>query len=1257
MSYFEGLKSTSEGTLLSVFEKAAKSFPKIPAIETKYKTVTYKKLLRRAKAIAKVLHQKGVGVGDRVVVKLPTGGVELYETILGILFSGAAYVPIDFEDSESRLLRIAVTCDAAAVFTESGLEIRHGRRRALTEASPKSDAWIIFTSGSTGTPKAVAVTHESAVNFVFAEQKLFGSNRLIKPGTRVAATLSPAFDASVEEMWLAWANGGTLVPIAREVLTSGPDLPHALQNERIEVLSTIPSIARFLTEEEMSGLKLLILGGEAVTVELAEGLQREGMELWNTYGPTEATVITTATHLRRGDPITIGLPIQGSSIAVLDESGRPVELGEVGELAISGKCLGRYLNDEFDKQKYRPVPSLGWQRSYFTGDFVRVTLRGLEFVGRVDEQIKVGGKRIDLTEIEQVSASITGVAASSAVAVRTEQGDYNVHSFLVLKDGHSSDAVQREMQGRLPAGIRPTLHVLDSLPIKTSGKVDKSALSELIKNSFRVDQDGSFIAREFSKVLGLEKVNEQDNFFALGGTSIKVAQLVVQLRKKFASVTVADVYKYPTPETLHLKLTTRKSTLEPSNAHGSKKRGDRSKSLLAFILQTLVGSVIGFLFLLLLSLGGMHPGWFEIFSILAVMAFIGAGLGRAVISAFLIRLITIGIKSGRFERNGLTHLRIWLAERVCDMLFVSELAGSPWMILFARLTGSRIEQGCTIESLPPVLGNLSMGAHSSIGRDVHVSGWNISDGSLFVDGFDLGSDVRIGNRSFLAEGVSIGSGTEIEVGTFVDRSVGSNLVIQGSPMVEISGFNWPSARPVKNKRWVIAYALSPSLFAIVQLATYIPMLLLINIANSSARVSQLGELLISWALVLGPFTAVVSTVVQGLVIRIATRSVKAGLFSTDSREGYASWVVERLLQRSRRNSYWVYASVVTPIWARLLGAKVGKNCEISTFNGQIGLVEIGDECFIADDVSLAPREIKSGWVRIGSVLLESRSFMGNSGHAGADVKVSTGVLVGVASIAPANNVANAAFLGIPPVEFPHITAQVENRLTYAPTASLKAKRLSVEIFRLLPAAINYVLLGSMLFFVEQLTTDNDPQIVWVICYGLLYTLASYAAVLTVIAAKWVLVGRVVKSEHSLWTNFVWRNELVWNFVESLAIPWVGSVTIDTPLHNHFLRMMGARIGKNVSLGTWFLDDPDLIRIGDNSTIMKSADLQTHLFHDRLMRLDSVEIESNSTIGSGTFLLPGSRVGASSSISAGSLVARGEVVPKMSQWLGNPIEAR
>ena len=104
-------------------------------------------------------------------------------------------------------------------------------------------------------------------------------------------------------------------------------------------------------------------------------------------------------------------------------------------------------------------------------------------------------------------------------------------------------------------------------------------------------------------------------------------------------------------------------------------------------------------------------------------------------------------------------------------------------------------------------------------------------------------------------------------------------------------------------------------------------------------------------------------------------------------------------------------------------------------------------------------------------------------------------------------------------------------------------------------------------------------------------------------------------------------------------------------------MMGAKIGKNVSLATWFLDDPDLIRIGDNSTIMKSADLQTHLFHDRLMRLDSVNIESNSTIGSGTFLLPGSRVGASSSISAGSLVARDEVVPKMSQWLGNPIESR
>lgn len=1257
MSYFEGNRSTSEGTLVTVFEEIAKRFPNVAAIETQSKSVSYRDLLSSAKKIAKRLNRNGVGHGDRVVVKLPTGESALYETILGILFSGATYVPLDSEDSETRLSNIALTCQAAAVISDSGIEIRKIGKLALSSPSPNSDAWIIFTSGSTGVPKAVAVTHESAVNFVVAEQEIFGQDRLLKPGTRVAATLSPAFDASVEEMWLAWANGGTLVPIKREVLTSGPDLASGLASARIEILSTIPSIARFLIDGDLGHLKLLILGGEAVTAELSDGLQRSGLEVWNTYGPTETTVVATATPLSKGEPVTIGFPLQGVAIAVLDENERPVELGEIGELVIAGKCMGRYLDDANDKKKFRSVSSLGWNRSYFTGDFVKVTIRGLEFVGRIDEQIKIGGKRIDLTEVEKVASGIQAVAAASAVAVRSEEGDYGLHCFLVLRDGNNSDDIQNELLTRLPAGIKPILHVLESLPIKTSGKVDKSSLSQLVQNPFRDDQEGSYIAREFSRVLGLERVNENDNFFAKGGTSIKVAQLVVRLRKKFLSVTVADVYKNPTPAALEQALASRKNSLTPSNTVDTKAHGNKIRSLLSVLLQISVASALGFLFLILLSFGGMHLKWFEVFLLLGVFTFVGAGFGRSVISAILIRFITHRIKSGRYARNGITHLRIWLAERICDIFFVSELAGSPWMILFARITGARIEQGCTIESLPPVLGNLSMGPHSSIGRDVHIAGWNISEGSLLVDGFNIGSGVRIGNRSFLEEGVSIGSGTEIEVGTFVDRSVGSNLVIQGSPMVETVGFNWPVDIAKNKKRWALAYALSPSLFALVHLATYLPIILLMQGVTDGAGVAQLGWMLVSWGLVLGPSTSVLNTLGQGVMIRIAASRVKPGLFSADSREGYASWVVERLIQRTRRNSYWIYASVVTPIWARLLGAKVGKNCEISTFNGQIGLVEIGDECFIADDVSLAPRELKKGWVRIGSVRLENRSFMGNSGHARADVKVSAGVLVGVASIAPPNNMPHAAFLGIPPVEFPHVATQDEIRLTYAPTALLKAKRLFVEIFRLLPAAISYLLLGSILIFLDQLVTNNDSQLKWVLFYGILYTLASYVAVWIAISAKWLLVGRVVKSEHRLWTNFVWRNELVWNFVESLVVPWVASVTIDTPIHNHFLRMMGAKIGKNVSLTTWFLDDPDLIRIGDNSTIMKSADLQTHLFHDRLMRLDSVNIGEYSTIGSGAFILPGSRVGSCSSIAAGSLVPRDEVVPELSRWFGNPIEAR
>ncbi len=1255
MSLIQGPEGSTALTLVDIFKSTARLHPKAVAIDSRGSKVTYESLLRSAEKLAKTLNKNGVGYGDRVTIQLATGGSGLYEAILGVLFSGAAYVPVDFEDSERRLETVKDVSKAAAHISPSGLKI-HQKSAAKWWSIPcESDAWVIFTSGSTGVPKAVAVTHRSAANLVVAERDLFCKENPLAPGTRVAATLSPAFDASIEEMWLAWSTGATLVPIDRNTLTSGPDLADALKKLQIDALSTVPSLARFLIGQDLGALRLLILGGEAVTPDLAQGLLRPKMELWNTYGPTEATIIASAALLREGDPITIGDPIAGAALAVIDDEGHLVSVGATGELVISGIGLGRYLNAELDSQKFKPVPSLGWKRAYFTGDYVRVTLHGLEFVGRIDEQVKVGGKRLDLAEVELAAASITGVTSTAAVAQRSDFGDYSISCFLTVDEGFSNEVFKTELQKRLPAGIRPSVHVLESLPLKTSGKVDKNKLAEVLTKPAGISETSSFTAQQFAKVLHLSDAGDDDNFFELGGTSIKVAQLVVELRRQFATATVADVYKYPTPAALQKALGARVK-LAPQQISESSQRPLKAhaRSFAAIGLQILIGAVFGgssLLFLGALRSGAELPG---LIAALCLAISIATGAGRAIIAAGIIRLVTLGIKPGRYRRNGLNHQRLWLAERIGDIFSVSELTGTKWMILFARLTGSKVSRGCTIESMPPVLGNLVMGANSSIGRDVHISGWTLQGEELFVAGFEIGSRVRIGNRSFISEGVAIGSDVEVASGSLVDANLADGYFVSGSPMEEFVPDSWPEEKANQRGGWSLAYSLAPSLLGLLYLVQIVPTVLLFSLANTQVTPLPAPTWLI-WLIALGPVTLIINAILSGLVIRIATRFVSPGLYAVNSREGFFSWLVERQLQRSRRQSFWLYASVVTPIWARFLGAKVGRNCEISTFNGQIGLVKIGDECFIADDASLAPREVRNGWVRLGEVTLERRTFIGNSGQVRGGVCVRGGTLIGVASEAPAEHKPNSSFFGLPPIEFPRHQLQGEATLRYKPSRMLRAKRFSIELFRLTTSSIS-ILLVSCIYFLAGLPSQSSKSVVlWLLLVGTLYATASYFAALVTVAVKWLLVGRVRSSEHDLWTNFVWRNELVWNFVESVAIPWTGSVAIDTPIHNHILKMLGAKIGKNASISTWFLDDPDLIVVGPNSSLLKAADLQTHLFHDRLMQLAPVSVGANVTVGSGSFILPGASVGDASTIAAGSLVARGEAVAPYSKLSGNPVE--
>jgi acyl-coenzyme A synthetase/AMP-(fatty) acid ligase len=293
----------------------------------------------------------------------------------------------------------------------------------------------------------------------------------------VLAGLSVAFDASCEEMWLALRHGACLVPAPRSLVRTGVDLGPWLAAQRITVVSTVPTLAALWPADALEDVRLMIFGGEACPPELVERVAVEGREVWNTYGPTETTVVACAAQLTPDGPVRIGLPLDGWQLAVVDDQGEPVAMGGTGELVIGGVGLARYLDAAKDAQKFAPMPSLGWGRAYRSGDVVRAEEDGLLFLGRADEQMKLGGRRIELGEVDAALQALPGVRAAAAAVRRTGAGNQVLVGYVAPEGPEfDMDSAAHRLRDRLPAALVPLLAVVDELPTRTSGKVDRDAL-------------------------------------------------------------------------------------------------------------------------------------------------------------------------------------------------------------------------------------------------------------------------------------------------------------------------------------------------------------------------------------------------------------------------------------------------------------------------------------------------------------------------------------------------------------------------------------------------------------------------------------------------------------------------------------------------------------------------------------------------------------------------------------------------------------
>ncbi|MHA7295244.1 Pls/PosA family non-ribosomal peptide synthetase [Arthrobacter sp. HLT1-21] len=1262
-------------TLIDILTATAEAFPDASALDDGATSLSYAELLSSVRAMGKELHLAGLGAGDRIGIRIPSGTAELYIAILATLLIGAAYVPVDADDPDER---------AKLVFSEAGVAgiIRAGRAPVVQKGRnapfatprmprPDDDAWIIFTSGSTGTPKGVAVTHRSAAAFVDAEARLFLQAEPAGPTDRVLAGLSVAFDASCEEMWLAWRNGACLVPAPRALVRSGMDLGPWLITHGITMVSTVPTLAALWPVESLEAVRLLIFGGEACPPELAARLATDDRELWNTYGPTEATVVACAALLGGPGPVRIGLPLDGWDLAVVDGSGVPVAAGDIGELIIGGVGLARYLDPQKDKEKYAAMPSLGWDRAYRSGDLVRFDPAGLEFMGRADEQVKLGGRRIELGEVDAALQSLPGVAGAAAAVQTTAAGNQVLVGYLVPA-GAPLDlpSLRSQLAGSLPAALIPMLSEAASLPTKTSGKVDRAALPWPLAQAGDgdvplLDDEAQWVVDQWTAVLGLPASGLDADFFAYGGGSLSAAQLVSALRQHYPTVTVADIYAHPRVGALiemvrhsepvggtirverHVARTTRKAQV--------------FQTLMGLPLHLLVGMRwLTYLMIInqVLAVAGVSAAptvsWWWILASWTVFV---SPLGRMGISVAAARILLRGVRPGSYPRSGRVHLKLWLAEQIADMAAAVSLASAPWVTYYARALGAKIGRDVDLHSVPPVTGMLHLGSGSSVEPEVDLSGWWVDGDLVHIGRVSVGERAVVGTRSTLMPGARIGADSQVAPGSAVLGKVRPGQQYAGSPATRVGKAKpiWPDAPPSSSRTISFpAFAAASGVLAgIPYLAAAIAALPLIAALRGSPTLSgALPQLL--WSVPAAGLLWFVATMLLILAaVRLLGVGLREGYHRVRSRVGWQVWATERVLDLARDLLFPLYASLFTPVWLRLLGASVGKNVEISTVLLVPKMTTIGDGAFLADDTMVASYELGGGWMKVAPAKIGKRAFLGNSGMTAAGRRVPKNSLVAVLSATPAKAKAGTSWLGSPPVRLRRTQMDADQTRTFDPPRRLKVARGAWEVCRLAATLLTVTIAVLVLVGLDAVAVRWGYPVAALLSGVVMLTAGGLAAVSAVVV-KWLLVGRISAGEHPLWSSFIWRNEVVDAFIETVTAPWFARAASGTPTLVWWLRALGAKIGHGVWCESYWLPEADLVTLGDSVTVNRGCVIQTHLFHDRVMSMDTVTLKDGATMGPHGVILPAARLDQGSTVGPASLVMRGETVPAGSYWIGNPV---
>ncbi|MFZ6874508.1 Pls/PosA family non-ribosomal peptide synthetase [Undibacterium sp. Di27W] len=1324
----ERLDFIREEILADLLEASASAFPDKIALISGDQSVSYGQLNADANRVASVLISAGVRPGHIIGLWLPRG-IHLLIMQAAIAKSGAAWLPFD---ADTPIDRIAVCLNDAAAFgilscqafephlaelpcqkwlAETAL-LDAGQSMSKRGPVKGSDpAYVIYTSGSTGKPKGILVNQASICHFLRSENHVLG----IRHEDRVYQGFSLAFDMSFEEIWISYLVGASLWLAPKEI-TADPDaLPLALNENRISVLHAVPTLLA-LFSHEVDSLRLINLGGEMCPEVLVTRWSRPGRQMFNTYGPTEASVSASLAQLQAGQPVNIGKPLPNYSLLVIAtdiENGlRLLPAGETGELCISGPgvAIGYLGRPDLTAEKFLSNP---WARNahearlYRTGDLACFNPDGsVQCLGRADDQVKIRGFRVELGEIETVLAKQAGVGAVAVVLRKDDEIDQIVA--FIVNDQLPADAeaaafaqhaaaLRTELGRVLPVYMVPgRFEYLPEMPRLTSGKIDRNTLKKigLAKQAANNESDAPETETElvlFEALASLfpgQAIRRTSDFFTdLGGHSLMAAKLVSILRKhpRFAYFRISDIY---THRYIAKMLEVLEATAPSQDAAAAASQSSWTTApewkrwfcgigqaaaipwLVAMRMVQWLAPFFAYHFFtgdpedsiaraVFLSVG--------VFLLLTVTEFAIAIAGKWLIAGRL--------KAGRYPLWGWTYYRWWLADRLVEAAPTYMLSGSSLYSWWLRALGAKVGSDVVIGSMTlraPDL--LHIGDRCSIGNASNFENARVQHGELILGSITLEDDAYAGSYAVLEGNVHIEAGGHLDGQSALSagQRIPKSRIWKGSPAKDIGAFDAsifpprPTASRLRLVGETIFFVFGSLLISALFFMPVFPSFVTIDWFDNSELFPGLQSnsvifQLAKYFLLAFPATAVliVCTALLSAGIRWSILpTLKQGQYPVHGNTYCGKWLVNQIQESSLNVLHGVYATVYAPFWYRLLGAKVGRGAEISTALGVVpDMLTLGDETFIADAVLLGDEQIDCGWMSMHPTIISRRSFVGNGAYIPDGTILPENVLIGVHTSAPSNAQMHEGdtWLGSPAIHLParEETKGFPENLTFRPSIVRRLGRGLIEAFRIIAPHAMVIAVGyTIVLDLMPLAGDDrwNEVLYYLVVAGLLYGIGSFAFVLCL---KWLLIFRYKKSSVPMWTPFVWISEGITNLYEGIAVPNFMRYLRGTPWLPLVFNLLGCKIGRGVYMDTTDITEFDCVSIGDYSEINALACPQTHLFEDRVMKIDHVIIGERVYMGPRSSVLYSAVVADGASLGAMTLVMKGEYIPANSSWHGCP----